>query len=194
METERLEFKNPITTEDFNELAKSIGYFIMKFETMVEAMRREIMNMCTVKEIQEWPMIDILLSDLTAEPLLKKFEAMFQYCCVEIKNKPEVIKLINEIYSEVNEAIKFRNKVAHAHWQVESHMNWETNTREDSILAGTNARIKKRIGVTNSFNHKKIKPADEINGWTQKVNITNDKILKLAEQIGKCEKTKFIKF
>jgi hypothetical protein len=186
--------KGKITKADIDKLAEEIGHFIMKFETMVEHLRSEIMHMVTIREIQDWTIIQILLADLTAEPILKKYEAMFHSCCTELKSNKEAHKVLKEIYDEASKVIQYRNKIAHAHWFIEHSMNWTTFEHEEARLVGRNQRIKRKTGVKNVLNHENTRPSDELKTWTEETEKIIQKILILSRFIGKCEKTKYIKF
>jgi hypothetical protein len=189
-----MEPAKPITKKDVDQLALALGQFIMKFELMVEMLWKGIIQMCSARGTDNWQVLEILIADLSAEQLLRKYEGMFTYTLPVLedvkerndwKNDKEASQLMKEIYEEAKKALEQRNKVAHAFWFIQSNFDSETQSIGNPKLVGRNERLKKNKGLQNSFYHLNSDPVTELIEWTEKIRITVNKIMKLTWFINK---------
>lgn len=121
-----------------DELYAGLGRFVVSFEELVGAMRQVIsLHVAKVPppfHLRQQQVSNIFTADLTADPLARVFRSILLLTLDEYKNqeqRPEIEKLLSNLYSRIETINKTRNTFLHGTWFI----NYASEEQQDFSLA-----------------------------------------------------------
>jgi hypothetical protein len=135
--------------ENFDRLSKEIGAYILSFEYVMMHIRIIIEDIYKKQGLSNRKIVEVMLADVQADQLCKRLDGLIAVSFPEeIKDKETKI-LLKGIYEQLEEIVKFRNKLAHAHWHIEHSVGDDNQYR--TRLVATGQRIKRLKGLEDNF-------------------------------------------
>ena len=172
--------------EAHQEICLAVGEYIFSFENLFSAIKSGIEELLFMHMTFNNPGItNIIIADLTADPLLKKFDGLLAITFHEKYNEPNFKKQYTKLYKSIKVAIEYRNKVAHAQWYFAIDYNIDEEEESKLKTVGKLYRIKKGKGAVNPFEENNIEIIDELKKNTQENFKILDYIIKIATDIQK---------
>ncbi len=125
----------------------NIGKFVVEFEQVCQTMESGIRSILTMEGLKSDRVQEILLADLTAEPL----RALFHSLCYEhLKPDAETAKIIDYVFSTFQKLIPDRNNLLHVKWFL---IEQELEGRKQAIALGQKLHKKKTGSATKQLKY-----------------------------------------
>jgi hypothetical protein len=102
-------------TDESNKLHEAFGEFCIEFEQVCMGMEICISTILSVNGLANDPMIKILLSEKTAEPLRS---LLYSLVSEQLKPTEEQKKVLKKCFAGIQGLISLRNEIVHSKWFV----------------------------------------------------------------------------
>ncbi len=147
---------------NFDKLSQAIGKYILSFENLLAVMKSGISFLFNKHGMNNQDVVDVIIADMTAEPLLKRFDGLIAVTFMNEMKDKETLKRLNILYKDVEDAIKYRNKIAHAHWHLRQGVNVKTDQLTKPKLVAKSQKIKRNKGIIDNFPNVDFNIIDEL--------------------------------
>jgi len=181
--TSTVEEQHAEIKENFTKLSESIGRFIISFENLLAIMKHGIALLYSRHGMNNQDVVDVMVAEMTADPLLKKFDGLIAVTFIEEMKDPETKKRLNDIYIEIDEAIKFRNKLAHAHWHISQSIDVNTDELSKPYLVSKSQKLKRTVGLVDNFPNADFNITEQLNSRSELNYKLSDRLYEIVINI-----------
>ncbi len=95
---------------------QSIGEYIYTFEGMLQSIRKTVLVILKKYGLKDEAVGLIIIHDSSAKSLLDYFKALLIHLKKDQLSDKNTKNYISKIWKEIQEAMEFRNDIAHAYW------------------------------------------------------------------------------
>ncbi len=138
-----------------------IGEFVYSFEKMLSAVKYYIVEYCKTRGLRDDVLIEILLHDSTAKPLLEYFKAIVLHDFSSKPTSTSDLEDYKELWKDIDSAISLRNDIVHAYWYTDFRYSDDEKTIFQIKASKKKVRSTGLQDVMGTFDASKIKQLKE---------------------------------